>query len=171
MRLNSDMAFWTYILRCADGRYYTGHTDNLDRRIGEHQAGGYCDFTSRRRPVALVGSEYFQTRLEALEAEKRVKPWSRAKKEALISGDWKALSYFSKPPKERSSVPAAPDQDTSPVRPERSRGTAPPSQPPSTSLGTNGSREIATLRKRTVSPDPSRKREGRIEAPPAGTRE
>ncbi|MFZ5746082.1 MAG: GIY-YIG nuclease family protein [Pseudomonadota bacterium] len=96
--------FWVYILRCADGRYYTGHTDDLDRRFAEHQAGGYCDFTSRRRPVALVRSEKFQTRLEALEAERRIKPWSRAKKESLISGDWVALSYWSKPPTERPST-------------------------------------------------------------------
>ncbi|MFN7030773.1 MAG: GIY-YIG nuclease family protein, partial [Sphingopyxis sp.] len=40
------MVFWTYMLRCSDGRYYTGHTDNLERRIAEHQHGGFCDFTS-----------------------------------------------------------------------------------------------------------------------------
>ena len=109
---NGDgVAFWAYILRCADGRYYTGHSDNLDRRMAEHQVGGYCDFTSRRRPVTLVWSQDFPSRIEALEAERRIKPWSRAKKEALIRGDWAALSYSSRPPKER----------------------------PSTSLGTNGS--------------------------------
>ena len=48
------MAFWTYILRCADGKYYTGHTDDLERRMGEHAHGGYCSFTSKRRPVTLV---------------------------------------------------------------------------------------------------------------------
>ena len=105
------MAFWTYILKCADGRYYTGHTENLEVRIAQHQAGGYCDFTSRRRPVELAWAENFPTRIEALEAERRIKPWSRAKKEALIQGDWDALSFWAKPPKER----------------------------PSTSLGTNGS--------------------------------
>ena len=109
------MAFWVYMLRCADGRYYTGQTDHLERRIAEHQTGGFCDFTARRRPVTLVWSEYFQTRIEALEAERRIKPWSRAKKEALIRGDWETVSYFAKPPRERS-LP---------------RG-------PSTSLGTNG---------------------------------
>ena len=97
------MAFWVYILRCADGRYYTGHSDSLDRRFAEHQAGGFCDFTSRRRPVTLVWSEYVGTRIEALEAERRIKSWSRAKKEALIRGDWEAVSFFSKPPKERPS--------------------------------------------------------------------
>lgn len=104
------MAFWVYILKCSDGRYYTGHTDNLDRRVAEHQAGGYCDFTSRRRPVTLVWSEYFQTRIEALEAEQRIKPWSRAKKEALIQGDRDALSFYAKPPKERPSTLTCPER-------------------------------------------------------------
>jgi putative endonuclease len=93
------MAFWAYILRCTDGRYYTGHTDNLEARLAQHQAGGFCDFTSRRRPIQLVWSQEFSTRIEALEAERRIKPWSRAKKEALIRGDWAALSYYAKPPK------------------------------------------------------------------------
>jgi predicted GIY-YIG superfamily endonuclease len=98
------MSFWVYILRCADGRFYTGQTDNLDRRIAEHQHGGFSDFTSRRKPVTLAWSERFDTRLEALDAEKRIKPWSRAKKEALIRGDWSAVSYFAKPPCERPST-------------------------------------------------------------------
>ncbi|MEO7365296.1 MAG: GIY-YIG nuclease family protein [Sphingomicrobium sp.] len=98
------MAFWVYILRCSDGRYYTGQTDNLEHRIAQHEVGGYCDFTSRRRPVTLMWSETFLTRLEALEAEHRIKPWSRAKKEALIRNDWAAVSYFARPPKERPST-------------------------------------------------------------------
>jgi predicted GIY-YIG superfamily endonuclease len=98
------LAFWAYILHCADGRYYTGHTENLEQRVAQHQARGWCDFTSRRRPVELMWSQEFGTRIEALEAERRIKPWSRAKKEALIGGDWEALSYFAKPPKERPST-------------------------------------------------------------------
>jgi predicted GIY-YIG superfamily endonuclease len=98
------MAFWCYILRCADGRYYTGHTDNLERRIGQHQAGGHCAFTERRRPVELAWCQEFPSRLEALEAERRISPWSRAKKAALIAGDWSALSYWAKPPSERPST-------------------------------------------------------------------
>jgi putative endonuclease len=95
------MAFWVYILECADSRFYTGHTDDLDRRIAEHQAGGYSEFTSARRPVTLMWSENFPTRLEAIEAELRIKKWSRAKKQALISGDWQSLKHFSRPPSER----------------------------------------------------------------------
>jgi len=98
------MAFWTYILRCADGRYYTGHTDDLQRRVGEHETGQFCDFTSRRLPVRLIWSETFGTREDALSAELIVKKWSRAKKEALARGDWAALSFFSRPPAERVST-------------------------------------------------------------------
>jgi len=97
------MAFWTYILRCADGSCYTGHTDDLDRRIGQHQAGGYCDFTSRRRPIMLAWSQPFGTREEAPSAELAVKKWSRAKKEALMQGDWARLSFLAKPPADRIS--------------------------------------------------------------------
>ncbi|MHA3839777.1 GIY-YIG nuclease family protein [Sphingomonas aestuarii] len=95
------MAFWAYLIRCADGRYYTGQTDDLDRRLAEHNAGGFCDCPARRRPLELVWSESFQTRLEALEAERIVGGWSRAKKEALIAGNWSMVSHFAKPPGER----------------------------------------------------------------------
>ena len=98
------MAFWTYMLRCSDGRYYTGQTDDLDRRLAEHHAGGVSDFTSRRRPVSLVWSEAFPTRMEALEAERQVGGWSRAKKEALIAGDWRTLSTLARSPHERFST-------------------------------------------------------------------
>ncbi|MCY7281573.1 MAG: GIY-YIG nuclease family protein [Sphingomonas bacterium] len=98
------MSFWAYILRCAGDRYYTGHTDDLERRIAQHQTGGFCDFTSRRRPVRLFWTQEFPTRVEALEAERRIKPWSRAKKEALARSDWAMLSHYARPPKERPST-------------------------------------------------------------------
>ena len=98
------MAFCAYILRCSDGRYYTGHTDDLERRIAQHQQGEFCSFTSRRRPVHLVWSENFSSRLEALEAERVVGGWSKAKKEALIAGDWLKVRFFAKPPRERFST-------------------------------------------------------------------
>ena len=111
------MAFWTYILKCSDGRYYTGHTDNLEIRIAQHQAGGYCDFTTRRRPVQLMWSQDFATRIEALEAERRIKPWSRAKKEALIRDDWAAVSFYARPPKERPSTSLGTNGCTDPGKP------------------------------------------------------
>ena len=90
------MAFWVYILRCSDMSYYTGHTDNLEQRVEQHQLGEIPGFTSTRRPVQLVFSQEFSTREEALSAELRIKPWNRAKKEALIRGDWGALQLASK---------------------------------------------------------------------------
>jgi tRNA/rRNA methyltransferase len=86
------MTFWTYILRCADGRYYTGHTDDLERRVAQHQAGEVSGWTSSRRPVELMWSEGFERRDEAIAAEMQVGNWSRAKKEALFRGDWKRVS-------------------------------------------------------------------------------
>lgn len=115
------MAFWTYILLCADGRYYTGHTDNLEHRIGQHQSGLIEGFTSSRLPVRLMWSQDFPTRIEALEAEMRIKKWSQANKDALIRGDWKAVSNFARPPKERDALSVRTTSQH--VRVERSRDT------------------------------------------------
>ena len=98
------MAFWTYILKCADGLYYTGHTDDLDLRLAQHQSGHFRGFTSVRLPVTLCWATDFPTRYEALDAELRIKKWSRAKKEALMRGDWAAVSHYAKPPIERPRV-------------------------------------------------------------------
>jgi predicted GIY-YIG superfamily endonuclease len=90
------MAFWTYILHCADGKYYVGHTENLEHRIAQHQSGLFGGFTLHRRPVELVWSEYFPTRYEALSAERQIKGWSRGKKAALIAGDWDLVSRLAR---------------------------------------------------------------------------
>lgn len=84
--------FHVYILRCADGTYYTGHTDNLEARVAQHQAGAFPGYTHDRRPVELMWSEGFPTRLEALDREQQVKDWSRKKKEALFRADWDCVS-------------------------------------------------------------------------------
>ena len=91
------MAFWVYILKCDDGSYYTGHTENLEMRIAAHQAGEIprC-YTHQRRPVYLVFSQPFVTREEALSAERQIKGWSRAKKEAMISGNWAEVSRLAR---------------------------------------------------------------------------
>jgi predicted GIY-YIG superfamily endonuclease len=78
------MAFWVYILRCSDESYYTGHTDNLERRLGEHQQGVIRCYTSTRLPVCLMFSEEFTSREEAIVAEQQIKGWSRKKKEAMM---------------------------------------------------------------------------------------
>ncbi len=85
------MTFYLYILRCADGSYYVGHTEDLERRLAEHQVGGYSRYTAGRRPLTLQFTAEFPTRLEALERERQIKRWTRRKKEALIRNDWAAL--------------------------------------------------------------------------------
>lgn len=82
---------WVYILKCSDGSYYTGKTQNLELRIAQHQNGIYKGYTSKRRPVKLVYSQVFPTYIEAIQAERQIKGWSRAKKEALIHGDFELL--------------------------------------------------------------------------------
>ena len=90
------MGFYVYILRCADDSYYTGHTDDLEARLAAHQTGLFRNYTLNRRPVKLVFAEELPTRLDALEQERRIKGWSRAKKEALISRDWDKLVALSR---------------------------------------------------------------------------
>jgi predicted GIY-YIG superfamily endonuclease len=81
---------------CRGGAYYTGHTDNLEHRIGTHQSGQIPGFTADRLPVELVWSAEFPTRWEALGMERRIKGWSRAEKMALIRGDFDALSALAR---------------------------------------------------------------------------
>jgi putative endonuclease len=91
------MTSWLYILRCSDGSYYTGTTRNsLTARIAEHNAGTYTGYTFSRRPVALIFSEQFVDVRDAIAAERRIKGWSRAKKEALVNGDFVKLKNLSK---------------------------------------------------------------------------
>ena len=72
--------FWMYILQCSDRSFYTGHTDDLERRLGEHMTGAIRScYTFERRPLTLVHASHFLTREEALAMERRVKGWSRAK--------------------------------------------------------------------------------------------
>ena len=85
------MSFRAYMLRCADDSYYVGHTDNLEHRIGAQHTGAFGGYTATRRPLTLGWSQEFVTREEALTAERQIKGWSRAKKEALIRGDWKQI--------------------------------------------------------------------------------
>src|SRR5690606_40472044 len=77
--------YYVYILQCKDGSYYTGVTNDIDRRLWEHQEGinNEC-YTYRRRPVKLVYVENFNDVNQAIAFEKQIKGWSRKKKEALI---------------------------------------------------------------------------------------
>jgi predicted GIY-YIG superfamily endonuclease len=98
------MQFWVYILRCSDGSYYTGHTDSLEQRMAQHREGLGSDWTRSRRPVELIWCGDAPTRAEALAFECRVKNWSRAKKEAMMAGDWAKVGHFARPPRERPST-------------------------------------------------------------------
>ena len=90
------MIYYVYILKCSDNSYYTGITNNLERRIIEHQEGYHNDsYTFTRRPIELVFYTEFTDPNDAIEIEKRIKGWSRMKKEALINGDYKTLVYLS----------------------------------------------------------------------------
>jgi putative endonuclease len=86
-----------YILLCSDGSYYTGIARlGLETRVAQHNAGTYDGFTRTRRPVTLVFSEWFDNVTDAIAAERQVKGWSRAKKEALVRGDFGRLRELSK---------------------------------------------------------------------------
>ncbi|MBI5263707.1 MAG: GIY-YIG nuclease family protein [Bradyrhizobium sp.] len=86
-----------YILRCADGSYYIGVTrTSLEARIAQHNAGTFGGYTLTRRSVKLVFSQWFEHVTDAIENERKLKKWSRAKKEALILGDLTALRELSK---------------------------------------------------------------------------
>jgi predicted GIY-YIG superfamily endonuclease/proteasome lid subunit RPN8/RPN11 len=86
------VVFWTYLLHCRGGVFYTGHTDDLERRIGEHKSGLVRGFTQDLLPLELVWTQEFVTRDEAKAAEKQIKGWSKRKKLALIRGDWTEIS-------------------------------------------------------------------------------
>ena len=95
------MACFVYILKCVDGSYYTGsyRGNDLETRISEHNNGHYPDaYTSSRRPVTLVYAETFANITAAITAERRIKGWTRAKKEALIAGRWNDLPDLAKRP-------------------------------------------------------------------------
>ena len=88
---------YVYILKCSDNSYYTGVTSNLESRIFKHLTGFYTEsYTSSRRPLQLVFYCEFTDINLAIDTEKQIKKWSRAKKEALINGDFDALVNLAK---------------------------------------------------------------------------
>src|SRR5262245_34071274 len=92
------MGAFVYMLNCADASYYIGSAtgDDLAHRVAQHQAGTYRGYTYNRRPVRLVWSEHFDRITDAIAAERQLKGWSRAKKEALIRGDWSSIQRLAK---------------------------------------------------------------------------
>jgi predicted GIY-YIG superfamily endonuclease len=95
--------FYAYMVLCCDQSIYTGHADNLEARVAAHNDGRFRGYTFERRPVQLIFGAAFPTRQEAIEAERQIKGWSRAKKLALAEGDWELLQRLSlrRQPQER----------------------------------------------------------------------
>ena len=88
---------YVYILKCSDNSYYVGVTSNLTKRFFRHQTGFYKNsYTSKRLPVKLSYYSKFTDIKLAIQAEKQIKKWSRAKKEALINGEFNKLPNLAK---------------------------------------------------------------------------
>jgi putative endonuclease len=92
------MGAFVYMLRCSDDSFYVGSAtgDDLNQRIAQHQTGAFPGYTYTRRPIELVWSEHFDRIVDAIAVERKLKGWSRAKKQALIRGDWSQVRRLSK---------------------------------------------------------------------------
>ena len=89
--------YCVYILECSDGSYYTGITNDYEKRVNEHQSGidPKC-YTYKRRPVKLVHLERYSEVLDAIRREKQIKSWSRKKKQILIQKHFESLPGLSR---------------------------------------------------------------------------
>lgn len=91
--MDDELHLWVYIVRCSDGSYYTGSTKRTpEAREWEHNEGIVPGYTHSRRPVRLVYAEYTERLVDGFARERQIKRWSRAKKEALMAGDWQELA-------------------------------------------------------------------------------
>jgi putative endonuclease len=96
--------YFVYIVECIDKSYYTGVTNNLERRIWEHNnAENSLAYTFKRRPVILRYFQRFQDITQAIVWEKQIKGWSRKKKEALFVEDWEEIKRLAKPYSKRNN--------------------------------------------------------------------
>jgi LAO/AO transport system kinase len=131
--------FVVYLLKCSDGSYCAGHTDDLAERLQLHHDGNE-GHTAARRPLELVWTGEFETREQALAFELRIKGWSRAKKEALMQGDWEEVQRLARSrgapvaglrqaqPERKGGEPAPVNRSPGPsptVHPEPGEGPAP----------------------------------------------
>ncbi len=81
--------YYVYILRCSDNSLYVGISNDLERRVNEHNDGKLINaYTYERRPVVLEWFQDFTAPNQAIYFEKKLKGWSKQKKEALIKGDF-----------------------------------------------------------------------------------
>lgn len=90
------MFYSVYILKCSDNSYYTRVTNNIQKRVYEHNQGIVKGFTFKRKPVKLVYYQDFKNINEAISFEKQLKGWRRDKKEALINNNIEKLKELSK---------------------------------------------------------------------------
>ena len=88
--------WYVYILRCSDGSLYTGQTNNLESRLLAHNSGKGSKYTASRRPVVIVYHEPAESKSAALQRELQIKSWTKAKKIALIQGDYDTLKKLSR---------------------------------------------------------------------------
>lgn len=101
--------YFTYLLRFEDGSYYTGVTNNIDRRVREHRTCLHLDsYVSRKGSFCVVHVETFKWILDAIRREKQIQSWSRAKKDALVLGDENVMFYLAK--KQFRVRPSAPSR-------------------------------------------------------------
>ncbi|MDQ6764077.1 MAG: GIY-YIG nuclease family protein [Bacteroidota bacterium] len=89
--------YFVYILACSDGSYYTGVTNNLERRLWQHETGFNAGcYTYKRRPVELKYAIHLTDIRQAIAWEKQIKGWSRKKKEALFKEDWEEIKKLAR---------------------------------------------------------------------------
>jgi predicted GIY-YIG superfamily endonuclease len=93
---SQQASFFVYILRCADGSLYVGHTSDVETRVKKHNAGRGAQWTACRRPVTLLYKEQHPTDLQAITRERQLKRWTRAKKLALIHNNRPVLQSLAK---------------------------------------------------------------------------
>jgi putative endonuclease len=95
--MKEEPGAYIYMLRCSDGSYYVGSArSGLERRVAEHNAGTYGGYTPTRRPVVLAWAQHFLDITDAIAVERQIKGWSRAKKEALIRGDYDSIKALAR---------------------------------------------------------------------------
>ncbi|APQ16971.1 GIY-YIG nuclease family protein [Maribacter hydrothermalis] len=87
--------YYVYILKCSDGLTNTGITNDISRRLEEHQKGlNKSSFTYKRRPVELIFHQEFNDVKQAIYFEKKVKKWSAKKKYALANGNFDLIQIL-----------------------------------------------------------------------------
>lgn len=104
--------YYVYIVECSDGSYYTGVTNDIDRRLWEHNhSENKKSYTYTRRPVILKYCETFKYINDAIAWEKQLKGWSRKKKEALFREDWEEIKRLAKSKKGNTEASSSTGSD------------------------------------------------------------